>query len=88
MPLFSKTQNHGRKKAKTSETTSCSMHSGLNLNEEVDGSGEEVRQVRPIDRDRAKNKASSSSRSKSSSIAGGDLVDLVTDKWNSLKSAS
>nr|GEX28553.1 hypothetical protein [Tanacetum cinerariifolium] len=79
MPLFSKTQNHDRKKSKTSETTSCLTHSGLNLNEEVDGSGEEVRQVRPIVRDRAKNKASSSSRLRSSSIVGGDLVDLL--RW-------
>ncbi|GJZ75219.1 hypothetical protein Tco_0639684 [Tanacetum coccineum] len=37
-------------------------HGGLNSNEEVDDYGEEVREVRPIGRDRAKKKASSSSR--------------------------
>ncbi|GJT65908.1 hypothetical protein Tco_1017388 [Tanacetum coccineum] len=56
----------GSKKAKTSKTTSDSTHGGLNLNEESDGSGEEVRKVRPMGQDRAKKKASSSSRSESS----------------------
>ncbi|GJX02304.1 hypothetical protein Tco_0186217 [Tanacetum coccineum] len=54
------------KKAKTSETTSGSSHGGLNLNEEVDGYGEEVREVRPMSRDRARKRASSPSRSESS----------------------
>ncbi|GJV45576.1 hypothetical protein Tco_1430112 [Tanacetum coccineum] len=50
--------------------------------------GEEVREVRPIGWDRAKKKASSSSRSEASSAAGGGLVDMVADKWKSLKSVS
>ncbi|GKC83106.1 hypothetical protein Tco_1138823 [Tanacetum coccineum] len=86
MPLFYSKQNKGSKKAKTSETTSGSTHGGLNLNDEADGSGEEVQEVRPIGQDRAKTKASASSRFESSSIAGGGLIDLVIDKWKSLKS--
>ncbi|GJZ86104.1 hypothetical protein Tco_0657714 [Tanacetum coccineum] len=70
------------------EVVLCSTHGGLNLNEEADGYEEEVRKVQPMGRDRAKKKASSSSRSKSSYVAGGGLVDLVTDKWKSITSAS
>ncbi|GJT09492.1 hypothetical protein Tco_0856534 [Tanacetum coccineum] len=68
----------------TSHDTSDSAHGGLNLNEEVDDSEEEVREVRPIGRDQAKKKkaTSSSSRSESSAVAGGGLVTLVADKWN------
>nr|GEY86482.1 hypothetical protein [Tanacetum cinerariifolium] len=73
----------GSKKCKTSETTSGSAQGGLNLNDEADGSGEEVREVKPIRRDRAKKKAFASSRFKYSSVAGGGLVNLVTDKWKS-----
>ncbi|GJX64153.1 hypothetical protein Tco_0298496 [Tanacetum coccineum] len=62
------------------------MQGGLNLNEEADGYGEEVREVPPIGQDRAKKKAFASSRSESSSVIGGGLVELVTDKWKSLKS--
>ncbi|GJU69022.1 hypothetical protein Tco_1255281 [Tanacetum coccineum] len=76
MPLFYLKQNKGSKKAKTFETTSGLSQGGLNLNDEADGSGEEVREVRPIGQDRAKKKASASSRFESSSIAGGGLVDL------------
>nr|GEW15819.1 hypothetical protein [Tanacetum cinerariifolium] len=36
------------KKAKTSETISGSSHGGLLLNEEVDGYGKKVREVRPM----------------------------------------
>nr|GEW57711.1 hypothetical protein [Tanacetum cinerariifolium] len=43
--------------------------------------------VRPMGRERAKKKAYASSRFKSSSVAGRVLVDLVTDKWKSLKLA-
>ncbi|GKA56387.1 hypothetical protein Tco_0755459 [Tanacetum coccineum] len=48
--------------------------------QEADGSGEEVREVRLIGRDRAKKKATSSSRSEASSVAVGGLVDMVADK--------
>ncbi|GKA56885.1 hypothetical protein Tco_0755957 [Tanacetum coccineum] len=60
----------GRKKSKTSETTSRSASGGLNLNEEADEA------VEPIGRDRAKakKKAAGSSRGGSSS-----LVDLTAD---------
>nr|GEY77748.1 hypothetical protein [Tanacetum cinerariifolium] len=68
-PLFYTKQNPSSKKAKTSETTSGSEQGDLNLNEEADGSEEEVREMRPIVRGRAKKKASSSSRFESSSVA-------------------
>ncbi|GJW24208.1 glutathione S-transferase T3-like protein [Tanacetum coccineum] len=80
MPLFYSKQNPSSKKEKTSETTLASAQGGLNLNEEADGSWEEVREVRPIGRDRAKKKAASSSRSEDLSVAGGGLVDMVADK--------
>ncbi|GKC74010.1 hypothetical protein Tco_1119893, partial [Tanacetum coccineum] len=63
IPLFYSKQNPGSKNAKTSETTSGSVQGGLNLNNEADGSGKEVWEVRPIVRDQAKKKASFSSRS-------------------------
>ncbi|GKF15644.1 hypothetical protein Tco_0057106, partial [Tanacetum coccineum] len=69
-------QNKGSKKAKTFETTSGLAHGSLNLNKEVDDSGEEVQEVRSIGLGRAKKKSSSSSRYESSSIAGGCLLDL------------
>ncbi|GKB05263.1 hypothetical protein Tco_0833458 [Tanacetum coccineum] len=62
MPLFYSEKNPGSKKAKTSETTSGSAQGGLNLNKEADGYGKELRELRPIGRDRAKKKAFSSSR--------------------------
>ncbi|GJT99946.1 hypothetical protein Tco_1110285 [Tanacetum coccineum] len=80
MPLFYSKGNPCSKKAKTSKTTSGSMQGGLNLNEEADGYGEEVRELRPIGQDRAKKKASSSSCSEASSTVGGGLVDMVADK--------
>ncbi|GKD03677.1 hypothetical protein Tco_1178651 [Tanacetum coccineum] len=58
------------------------VQGGLNLNEEEDGSGKEVREVRPIGRDRAKKKAYSSSRSEASSGARGGLVDMVAQLWD------
>ncbi|GJZ47881.1 hypothetical protein Tco_0601713 [Tanacetum coccineum] len=56
--------------------------------EEVDGSEKEVQEVRPIGQDRAKKKSSSSSRSEASCAAGGSIIDMVADKWKSLKSVS
>nr|GEX60647.1 reverse transcriptase domain-containing protein [Tanacetum cinerariifolium] len=52
----------------------------------VPSSSKGVREVRPIGRDQAKKKASSSSRSEASSAVGGGLVDMVADKWKNLKS--
>ncbi|GJW81513.1 hypothetical protein Tco_0145488 [Tanacetum coccineum] len=77
MPLFYSKENPSSKKAKTFETTLGSTQGGLNLNEEADGSGEEVREVRPIGRDRAKNKAASSSCFESSSVRGGGLFTVA-----------
>nr|GEX25833.1 hypothetical protein [Tanacetum cinerariifolium] len=45
MPSFYSKQNPGSKKTKTSKTTSGSMQSGLNLNEEADGHEEEFLEV-------------------------------------------
>nr|GEU30827.1 hypothetical protein [Tanacetum cinerariifolium] len=67
-------------KAKTSTTTLGSTQGGLNLNDKADDHGEEIRKVRPTGHDRAKKKAYSSSRSEYSSVVGGGLVDLVSDK--------
>nr|GEX44156.1 hypothetical protein [Tanacetum cinerariifolium] len=96
MPAYYSKRNPGSKKAKTSETTSGSAQGGLNLNEEgglnlnedANGSEEEVREVRPIGRDRAKKKSSTSSRYEASFVAGEGIVDMVADKWKSLKSAN
>ncbi|GJS20556.1 40S ribosomal protein S20-2 [Tanacetum coccineum] len=62
MPSFY--QSQGRKKSKTSETTSGSASGGLNLNEEADETVEETQEFRPMSRDRAKakKKAAGSSR--------------------------
>ncbi|GJT64763.1 hypothetical protein Tco_1016243 [Tanacetum coccineum] len=54
MPNFY--QSQGRKKSKTSETTSGSASGGLNLNEEADEAVEETQEFRPMGRDRAKAK--------------------------------
>ncbi|GKD03857.1 hypothetical protein Tco_1178831 [Tanacetum coccineum] len=72
MPAFYNTQ--GRKKSKTSKTTSGSASGGFNLNEEVDEAVEETQEFRPMGRDRAKakKKAAGSSRGGSSLF-----VDLV-----------
>ncbi|GKE36462.1 hypothetical protein Tco_1459867 [Tanacetum coccineum] len=71
----------GRKKSKTSETTSGS-DGGLNLNEEADEAVEETQEFRPMCRDRAKakKKAVGSSRRGSSLV-----VDLVADKFFNIK---
>nr|GEW37391.1 hypothetical protein [Tanacetum cinerariifolium] len=79
----------GYKKSKTSKTTSGLVQGGFNLNDEASGPEEEIREERSIGRDRVKKKASSSSsRSATSSIIGGGLVELVADKWKSIKLAS
>nr|GEY04569.1 hypothetical protein [Tanacetum cinerariifolium] len=80
MPAFYNT--HGRKKSKTSETTSGSASGGLNLNEKADEAVEETQEFRPMGRDRekAKKKAVGSSRGGSSSF-----VDLVADKFFNIK---
>ncbi|GKB84803.1 RNA-directed DNA polymerase, eukaryota [Tanacetum coccineum] len=73
----------GRKKSKTSETTSGSASGGFNLNNEADEYEEEAREHRPMGRDasKAKKKSSASSREGSSSF-----VDLVADKYLGIKS--
>ncbi|GKD57284.1 hypothetical protein Tco_1290671, partial [Tanacetum coccineum] len=75
MPYFCKT--HGRKKSKTSETTSGSASGGLNFNEEADEDVEETQEFRPMSRDRAKakKKAVGSSRGGSSSFVDVDTKD-------------
>nr|GEY15184.1 hypothetical protein [Tanacetum cinerariifolium] len=71
----------GSKKAKTFETTPGFVQGGLNLNGESNGSGEEVQQVRPIGRGRAKKKTSSSSCSQASSATRrGDVNDAMRSK--------
>ncbi|GJU42897.1 hypothetical protein Tco_1195854 [Tanacetum coccineum] len=61
---------------------------GFNLNDEADGSEEKIKEERPICRDRANKKASSSAHYESSSIIRGGLVELVADKWKNIKSAN
>nr|GEY09388.1 hypothetical protein [Tanacetum cinerariifolium] len=86
MLKFYKTKADANKKSKTSETTSCntsdSIHGDFNLNDEVnDLDEEEVRDVRPMDRDKAKKKASSSSiPSESSATAPAPFVDMSVNK--------
>ncbi|GJZ10126.1 retrotransposon protein, putative, ty3-gypsy subclass [Tanacetum coccineum] len=80
MPNFY--QSQGRKKSKTSETTSGSASDGLNLNEEADEDVEETREFQPMGHDRAnaKKKVVGSSRGGASSF-----VDLVADKFYNMK---
>ncbi|GKE07059.1 hypothetical protein Tco_1399077 [Tanacetum coccineum] len=84
MPYFYQTE--GRKKFKTSETTSGSASDGLNLNEEADETVEETQEFRPMGRDRAKakKKASGSSRGRSSFI---DLLIVMDHKKGSSSSS-
>ncbi|GKB57607.1 hypothetical protein Tco_0913793 [Tanacetum coccineum] len=71
MPYFYKSQ--GRKKSKTSETTSGSASGGLNLIEEADEDVEETQEFRPMSCDRAKAKK----KAVGSSCGGSSLfVDL------------
>ncbi|GJW43441.1 translocator protein [Tanacetum coccineum] len=80
-PTFYK-NTKGRKKSKTSETTSGSASGGFNLNNEVDESEEEIQEKRAMGRDRtkAKKKSSASTRYGSSSF-----VELVVDKFLNMK---
>ncbi|GKC57263.1 retrotransposon protein, putative, ty3-gypsy subclass, partial [Tanacetum coccineum] len=80
MPYFYQTQ--GRKKSKTSETTSGSASGGINLNEKANEVVQETQEFRPMSRDRAKakKKAAGSSREGSSSF-----VDLVADEFCNMK---
>nr|GEX16552.1 hypothetical protein [Tanacetum cinerariifolium] len=80
MPNFY--QSQGRKKSKTSETTSGSASGGLNLNEEANEAVEETQEFRPMGRNRAKakKKAAGFSRGGASSF-----VDLVADKFYNMK---
>nr|GEV47086.1 hypothetical protein [Tanacetum cinerariifolium] len=81
MPYFYQTR--GRKKSKTSETTSGSASGGLNLNGEADEAVEETQEFRPMgcDRAKAKKKAAGSSCGGSSSFIDLDymcgFVDVV-----------
>ncbi|GJW31372.1 hypothetical protein Tco_0051404 [Tanacetum coccineum] len=72
----------GRKKSKTSETTSGSAAGGFNLNDEADEAVEETQELRPMGRgqSKAKKKSAGSSRRGSSSF-----VDLVADKFLNIK---
>ncbi|GJT25835.1 retrotransposon protein, putative, ty3-gypsy subclass [Tanacetum coccineum] len=76
MPHFFKIQ--GRKKSKTSETTSGSASGGINLNEEADEAVQETQEFRPMGRDRAKAKKKAVGSSSS-------IVDLVADKFYNMK---
>nr|GEX98619.1 hypothetical protein [Tanacetum cinerariifolium] len=80
MHAFYNTQ--GRKKFKTSETTSGSASGNLNLNEKADEAVEETQEFRPMSRDRvkAKKKAAGSSRGGCSS-----LIDMEADKFFNIK---
>ncbi|GJR59434.1 hypothetical protein Tco_1501596 [Tanacetum coccineum] len=75
MPSFYN-NTKGRKKSKTSETTSGLTSGGFNLNNEVDEPGEETQEQRPMGRNRsmAKKKSSAFSRRGSSSFV--DLLDI------------
>ncbi|GJU49162.1 retrotransposon protein, putative, ty3-gypsy subclass [Tanacetum coccineum] len=68
-------QSQGRKKSKTSETTSGSASGSLNLNEEADKDVEETQEFQPMGRDqaKAKKKAVGSPRGGASSF-----VDLLS----------
>ncbi|GKA89648.1 hypothetical protein Tco_0811460 [Tanacetum coccineum] len=77
MPAFYNNAK-GRKKSKTSETTSGSASGGFNLNNEADEAEEETQEVRPSGRDKskAKKKSAASSRGKSSSILKNRELDI------------
>ncbi|GJV92950.1 retrotransposon protein, putative, ty3-gypsy subclass [Tanacetum coccineum] len=83
MPAFYNNAK-GRKKSKTSETTSGSASGGFNLNNEADEAEEETQEVRPPGRDKskAKKKSVASSRGKSSSI-----VDLLKNRELDIREA-
>ncbi|GKB15396.1 DNA polymerase alpha subunit B [Tanacetum coccineum] len=74
MPTFYKIQ--GRKKSKTSETTSGSVSSGINLNDEADEDVEETQDVRPMGRDQSKAKKKSVGFSRRGSSSFVDLYKI------------
>ncbi|GKE73459.1 retrotransposon protein, putative, ty3-gypsy subclass, partial [Tanacetum coccineum] len=80
MSTFYNTQ--GRKKSKTSETTSVSASGGLNLNEGADKAMEETQEFRPMGHDRAKAKKKAAG---SSCVGSSSLIDLVADKFFNIK---
>lgn len=81
MPKFCKTKEKAIEKSKTLETTSYATsdtsQGGWNLNEEANNS---VGKFRLMGREKAKNKASSSSVPSESSAAALVLVDMIVDK--------
>ncbi|GJV68418.1 protein RCC2 [Tanacetum coccineum] len=81
MPAFYKNIK-GRKKSKTSETTSGSASGGFNLNNEADESEKEIQEKRAMGRDRAKTKKKSSASSREGSSS---FVDLVAGKFLNMK---
>ncbi|GKC14908.1 ABC transporter G family member 7 isoform X2 [Tanacetum coccineum] len=81
MPSFYK-KTKGRKKSKTSETTSGSAQGSLNLNDEAVESEEETQEERSIGRDRAKKKSSASFRE------GYSFVDLLKNRELDIQEAA
>ncbi|GKA36179.1 ribonuclease H-like domain-containing protein [Tanacetum coccineum] len=93
MSKFYKTKADASKKLKPSDTTlfniSDSVHGNFNLSEEADDSeAEEVREVRPMGRDKAKKKAPSSyvPSEFSDGAAPALFDDLLADKWKNVHS--
>nr|GEX24672.1 hypothetical protein [Tanacetum cinerariifolium] len=72
----------GRKKSKTSETTSESASGGLNLNEKANEAVEETQEFRPMRRDRAKTKKKAADSSRGGAYS---FVDLVAEKFYNMK---
>ncbi|GJS27731.1 hypothetical protein Tco_0488351 [Tanacetum coccineum] len=87
MPKFFNSKKTSSKKSRTSETTSQgnsdSAHIGVDLNDEAaDSEDVEVQEVRPMGRDAAKKKRSSSGARSESSVAGDpSLVDALVSKF-------
>ncbi|GKD09883.1 glutathione S-transferase T3-like protein [Tanacetum coccineum] len=87
MPTFFNSKKTSSKKSRTSETTSQgnsdSAHIGVDLNDEAtDSEDVEVQEVRPMGRDAAKKKRSSSGAHSESSVAGDHgLVDALVSKF-------
>ncbi|GJS78623.1 hypothetical protein Tco_0728504 [Tanacetum coccineum] len=86
MPSFYK-NTKGRKKYKTSKTTSGSASGGFNLNNEADESEEETQEQRPMGcaRAKAKKKSSASSREGSSSFVDLDIREAERREAAELK---
>ncbi|GKB97472.1 glutathione S-transferase T3-like protein [Tanacetum coccineum] len=87
MPKFFNSKKTSSKKSRTSETTSQgnsdSTHIGVDLNDEAaDSEDVEVQEVRPMGRDAAKKKRSSSGARSESSVTGDpSLVDALVSKF-------